>query len=423
MKPILVRLICALLVISLSEAKGQEPAATTAQKAPKGVPALQEVEATGTGATENEAFKQAVVDAVRQVVGTLVSAENVVMNDRVIKDEVLTLSNGFVEKVLTQDKSRMADGTWQVKLTCTVRKGQLYGKLRGANIRTINFEGDSIFADVVSQISLEKEAAALLTRAMLEWNGDLYEAVSISSKPEIVSKSDESVKIRMACRVTLRRTVYESHFVPRLKKLFESLAIDKFAGVLNRDQERNLLSAEKMPIHINGAEEGYVFPSKTIKALTDRTRTEWLGANGGVSLVVFAVFRESSGACVLIRKHKKELYTGTRKLGSFYITPRFSSGSADEPDSDSQFINFDVEIPIESLAKITKIELHVHTTLDRRLTYNNLPTDAPVLFDASNGGVNFIRFKPGGKVKDVGEKNFYYVPTLLMTDDQFQGGE
>jgi len=126
---------------------------------------------------------------------------------------------------------------------------------------------------------------------------------------------------------------------------------------------------------------------------------------------------------VLIRKHKKELYTGTRKLGSFYITPRFSSGSADEPDSDSQFLNFDVEIPIGSLAKITKIELHVHTTLDRRLTYNNLPTDAPVLFDASNGEVNFFRFKPGGKFKDVGEKNFYYVPTLLMTDGQFQGGE
>lgn len=422
MKPVFARLICALLVISLSEAKGQEPAATTAQKAPKGVPALQEVEATGTGATENEAFKQAVVDAVRQVVGTLVSAENVVMNDRVIKDEVLTLSNGFVEKVLTQDKSRMADGTWQVKLTCTVRKGQLYGKLRGANIRTINFEGDSIFADVVSQISLEKEAAALLTRAMLEWNGNLYEAVSISSKPEIVSKSDESVNIRMACRVTLRRTVYENHFLPRLKELFDSLAIDKYTGGLNRDQLRNLLHAEKMPIHINGAEEGYVFPIKTIKALTDRTRTEWLGERGGVSLVVFAVFRESSGACVLIRKHKQQLYTSTRS-GSFYITPRFSSGGDDEPDSDSKFFNFDVEIPIESLAKISQIQLHVHTTLDRRLTYNNLPTDAPVLFYGPNNRFNFIRLKPGSKFKDVRENDFYYVPTLLMTDGQFQGGE
>ena len=130
---------------------------------------LQEVQATGAGATEDEAFKQAVVDAVRQVVGTLVSAENVVKNDRVIKDEVLTLSDGFVEKVLNQDKTKLDDGTWQVKLKCVVRKGQLYGKLQEANVPTVKFDGVSMFADVVSQSNFRQDAHKMLAKAVRDF--------------------------------------------------------------------------------------------------------------------------------------------------------------------------------------------------------------------------------------------------------------
>ena len=103
--------------------------------------AMQEVEATGEGANANEAFKQAVNDAIRQVVGTLVSAENLVNNDRVLKDEVLTLSDGSVEKVISQEKVKSDNGTWQVKLKCIVRKGQLYGKLQESKLPTVKFDG------------------------------------------------------------------------------------------------------------------------------------------------------------------------------------------------------------------------------------------------------------------------------------------
>ena len=82
---------------------------------------LEEVESIGEGVSENDAFKQAVVDAVRQVTGTLVASETLIEDEEVIKDEVLTLSNGFVEKVLEQKKTKNSDGTWTVKLKCVVR--------------------------------------------------------------------------------------------------------------------------------------------------------------------------------------------------------------------------------------------------------------------------------------------------------------
>ena len=168
----------------------------------KGVPALQEVEAAGQGANADDAFKQAVVDAVRQVVGTLVSAENVVNNDRVIKDQVLTLSNGFVEKVIKQEKSKSDDGTWQVKLKCMVRKGQVYDKLRTANVPTVKFDGLSIFADVVSQLDQEQSAIKMISELDKDWDS-LFAATMIDSKLEIVSRDAQITEIRIKWEVNI----------------------------------------------------------------------------------------------------------------------------------------------------------------------------------------------------------------------------
>src|SRR5580765_4148859 len=55
------------------------------------------VVAEGTGRDEKEARAAALRDAVSRVVGSLVDAETLVKNDRVIRDRVLEFSGGFVK--------------------------------------------------------------------------------------------------------------------------------------------------------------------------------------------------------------------------------------------------------------------------------------------------------------------------------------
>lgn len=434
MKSIVTNLLSVLLMFSGVNTPAQEGPATTARDAAKGVPALQEVVATGTGLTEDEAFKQAIVDAVRRVVGTLVSAENVVKNDRVIKDEVLTLSNGFVEKVLNQDKTKMDDGTWQVKLKCIVRKGQLYGKLQGAKIPTIKLEGESLFGDVVSQLSVEKDAAALLRRALLGWNGNIYEAVSLSSKPEIRRGEDDNfVDIIIPCRLKLRRAVYESQFLSKITNLFETIAVEKvdLGKGLDQDQLKAQLNAfnyftdNQMAIFLDAVARAYVFDLVTYNSIVSKAGANF-SSGGGKTLDLFAVFRDSSGACVSIDKFDYSysglagadwwrtgaqcFWDGVRKL---HISPEFYGLS--EFKFDFHVLRF----PVKRLKEIAKIELHVATGLGgQHFTRKHLPFDAPGFFLDEK----FCLHKATEKDRsNRGDRDiFYYLPTLQMEDGQYQ---
>ena len=407
--------------------------------AQSGPPPMQEVEATGQAADADAAFKQAVNDAVRQVVGTLVSAENVVNNERVIKDQVLTLSDGFVEKVLNQDKTKLDDGTWQVKLKCIVRKGQLYGRLQEVKVPTVKFEGVSLFADVVSQQTVEKDSAALLAEAFLGWNGSMYEAVSLSSKPEIIEKSEETitrinnvevktneatVQIRMSCRVTLNRAVYEKQFLAKLTNVLETLAMEKEAGNINPRNDFKMFKSHfqqhwhdhQKVICIDGATDNYVVKDDALRSILRSANISFFNSESdtGSSLHIFAVFRDSAGSCLLIRDINGGKLNRVMAEGTTYFIVSPSPGNSDARD-----FNFDASIPMKYLSRITKIELHVATALDGYLTSNKLPLEANggfVYRDNKNTGWLWKFVKASDK-RNFGNE-FFYIPTLQMGDSQ-----
>lgn len=223
--------VCALLFASLACAVGgllaQNSASAPSRGAGspgKGVAPVQEIEAAGEGATEDETFRQAVVDAVRQVVGTLVSAENVVSNEKVIKDQVLTLSNGFVEKIIKRERRKLASGTWEVKLRCLVRKGQVYDKLREANVPTVRFDGVSVFADVVSQLDHQKSSVGLILKGLETISPALVTAVMLEEKPKIIERSDKYTDVEITWRASVDLDAFFTKCTPALDVAFSGAA-------------------------------------------------------------------------------------------------------------------------------------------------------------------------------------------------------
>jgi hypothetical protein len=393
-------------------------------RAESGPPTLQEVEAAGEGATEDEAFKQAVVEAVRQVVGTLVSAENVVNNDKVIKDEVLTLSNGFVEKVLNQDKSKQGDGSWLVKLKCVVRKGQLYGKLNEVKVPTIKFEGVSIFADVLSQNSMEKDSAALLANAILGWNGNMYEAVSLSPKPEIIEKNENRVTIRMSCRVALRRSIYESQFVAKLTNVLENISNGSVNRGLTQNEKVNYYLKDEKVIFIDGVSKGYAIKTETFATICKKVGLDegnsCFGDNSWTQLQLFAVFRDSENQCLVITQREGGPYletaTAPSTLNRYNISPQLRNISG-EPSDTKEFL-FDATIPLRLLSKITKIELHVAEAFAPDFCEDNLPAEAPggFLYRCYETGWLWKYAKSSEDRKEVRHcGGSHYLPTLQLT--------
>jgi hypothetical protein len=59
---------------------------------------LKKITVVGLGVSPDAAEKQAITDAVRQAVGTYIDSDTLVQNEEVIKDRILTVSNGFVKE-------------------------------------------------------------------------------------------------------------------------------------------------------------------------------------------------------------------------------------------------------------------------------------------------------------------------------------
>ena len=111
------------------------------------------------GTTKEEALKDAFRAAVRQVVGEVVDGETIVKNEELVKDQVLTYSDGFIpEHKVTSEKHD--NGLFRIGIQAKVQRRSVIMKLKAANITLKNLDGQSLYGSIVTQIGAEKDAAA-----------------------------------------------------------------------------------------------------------------------------------------------------------------------------------------------------------------------------------------------------------------------
>lgn len=115
----------------------------------------------GSASTESEAINVALRSAIEQAFGTFVSANTTILNDRAIKDEVVSISRGNIKTYEILGKAKQ-NGECLVSLKATVSVGKLisYAKKKGSRAE---FAGD-----VYSQTIKLRELRAQNTEKALE---------------------------------------------------------------------------------------------------------------------------------------------------------------------------------------------------------------------------------------------------------------
>jgi hypothetical protein len=178
------------------------------------------IEVLGVGKTPDEALKDAFRNAVQQVVGAIVETETLVKNDQVISDKVLTYSDGYItESKVIEEK---LDGDLHVcKVRATVARTKMIHTLKDANVPVKRLDGESMFAQIVSQVQAEKDARALLEKTFEGFPANVIKA-EILGKPEPLDKSETHVDL--GYQVTLavdqaKYTVFLQKAVPLLRKI------------------------------------------------------------------------------------------------------------------------------------------------------------------------------------------------------------
>lgn len=126
------------------------------------------------GESEVKAIKNALSKAVEQSVGVLVESETLVENYQVVKDKILTYSDGFVDdyRVISSVKE---GSHWLVQLEASVAQKKLREKIETIGIPTRKVSGQKIFAEAITKSTRDKDALQLLSSTFEKSINDVLE--------------------------------------------------------------------------------------------------------------------------------------------------------------------------------------------------------------------------------------------------------
>ena len=196
----------------------------------------------GIGDNIAEAKKDAMRNAVEQVVGALVDAQTRVENDELI-EQILTASGAYSEKseVLSAKKE---NGLVTIKLRATVVKLSLTKKLKlGGGGQTLAVDGANLVDLASSKVDAEKSGAMFLANFLKkeEFPYSLLDT-KVIEKPSITQKGNEVI-YTLKVEASVNRERYMD-FVKRVKPIFDKYAIQQSSFVLEPKNTNSRITYE-----------------------------------------------------------------------------------------------------------------------------------------------------------------------------------
>ena len=160
-------------------------------------PTLKKVFAEGVGKDVEKAKKNAYREAVRQVVGAYVDAENVAVNRKLIEDRITMLSSAFVERSEEPEVEQTDDGLIRVRLLAYVRQTKVLDVLRENKV-TVRVSNDSLVAELTTKTDQQEAQQDIMSRVFRGYPSKCFVA-SIEGPPRIEKKvgGDSGILVRV----------------------------------------------------------------------------------------------------------------------------------------------------------------------------------------------------------------------------------
>ena len=147
------------------------------------------------GATKEEATKVALRSAIEQAYGTFVSANTTILNDEMVKDEIVSISNGNIKSFSEISSNILQDGRTFVTLQATVSLVKLtkYAQSKGA---TTEFAGATFAMDMkMKELNKRNEIIVLQHMAnKLHMIRKLFDYKLELEEPQVCKRDDRYPK-------------------------------------------------------------------------------------------------------------------------------------------------------------------------------------------------------------------------------------
>ena len=185
------------------------------------------VKGRGVGTDKTEALKDAYRDAVEQAVGMYVDAEQMIKDEELVKDQILTQSNAYIEKYEVAKETTKPNGLVEVQILAEVRKRELTRKISDVMPEKKYVLSNGLKDTHAKQTTLEKrdmDGGALIEKALNNIGNPFLKCIdcSLAGNDGVVGKIDET---RDSCGHNEVRVNYLFRFKIDQKRYFENVAM------------------------------------------------------------------------------------------------------------------------------------------------------------------------------------------------------
>ena len=191
-----------------------------------------EILVTGLGQSPEAAEKQALTAAVRQAVGAYLDSTTLIENEAVIRDRILSFSNGFVEKYkATAPARKNSDGLYEVTILATVKTSQVIEALKSNNLISAKIAGQNLWAEAATKVQNAQDSLAFLNEKLPELLKTLIKLEFLdkngnptrSIEPAVQIQNAEEITATWYVRLSVDQKTYFKNFAPVLVKCLQNI--------------------------------------------------------------------------------------------------------------------------------------------------------------------------------------------------------
>jgi len=110
---------------------------------------------SGQGQTQDEAKQNALRNAIEQAFGAFISSNTEILNDELVKDEIVSVSNGNIQKFQIISEVKIPNGGYATSLKATVSVSKLTSFVESKGV-VVEFKGSILAANVKQQMLNEQ---------------------------------------------------------------------------------------------------------------------------------------------------------------------------------------------------------------------------------------------------------------------------
>ncbi|MEY3501348.1 MAG: hypothetical protein RL308_3021, partial [Bacteroidota bacterium] len=196
---------------------------------------------SGTGKTIEEARLNALRSAIEQAFGAFISSKTEILNDNLVKDEIVSIANGNVQKYDVVSQVEIPNNGYAITLSATVSISKLTSFAVSKGVE-VEFKG-GMFAQNIKLQKLneqsEEKATKNLVEVYLQLLENSFDFSLVSSEPELVKGQSDVYKINFIVKTVANENY--NNFIQYFKE-----TLDKVAAI--DDEAANIIKVGK-PIY------------------------------------------------------------------------------------------------------------------------------------------------------------------------------